>query len=402
VKGRGRFEGEPTLRDGASELGRVVVVGPLPPPYNGMTVVTETLLRSRLTSAFGVLHADTSDHRSVSNVGRLDLTNIMLAIKACATVIRTSAKRDVRLIYLPIAKNRLGFLRDAPFLLAGRVMRRAVVVHFHARAFDEFRRSQPLWMQALIRLCLGFERCHAIVLGEGLRHDFDGLIPPERVYVVANGVEDARTSRPVTSVRLSVLHLATLWSEKGVFEVLESATTVLGMFPAVRYVLAGEWYSRAEAQEAKRYIARYGLEDGVRIVGPVAGERKNQLLANSTVMVLPSHSEGHPLVLLEALSASLPVITTRVGAIPEIISDGKEGFLIDRGDVVALADRTARLVGDPELRAQMSFCARRRYERDFTADHFAERLGAIWRWIMDENRQPSVDDAASAMEATGS
>jgi len=193
-----------------------------------------------------------------------------------------------------------------------------------------------------------------------------------------------------------------LWSEKGVFEVLESATTVLGMFPAVRYVLAGEWYSPAEAQEAKRYIARYGLEDCVRMVGPVAGERKNQLLASSTVMVFPSHSEGHPLVLLEALSASLPVITTRVGAIPEIISDGKEGFLIDRGDVVALADRTARLVGDPELRARMSFCARRRYERDFTAEHFADRLGAIWRWIMDENRQPSVDGAASAMEATGS
>ena len=118
-------------------------------------------------------------------------------------------------------------------------------------------------------------------------------------------------------------------------------------------------------------------------------------------MVFPSHSEGHPLVLLEALSASLPVVATNVGAIPEIVNDGEEGFLIDPGDVVALTDRTARLVEDTALRAQMSLCARRRYERDFTSERFADRLGAIWCSIIYQSRRVRVDES-SVLEATGS
>jgi glycosyltransferase involved in cell wall biosynthesis len=344
-----------------------------------MTLVTETILSSWLRERFNILHVDTSDHRTISNVGRFDFTNIALGLKATADVVRALAKRDVEIVYLPIAKNRLGFLRDAPLLLAARATRRTTVVHFHARGFDEFRLSQPRWARRLIELCLKSERTYAIVLGERLRNEFDGLIPSQRVHVLANGVKDYRTDvRKPTSEPPTVLHLSTLWSAKGVFDVLESAVKLRSRFPGIRYVLAGGWYSPAEARRAERYIADHELCDCVCMLGPVAGDEKNQLFANATLMVFPSHSEGHPLVLLEALSASLPVIATRVGAIPEIIDDGKEGFLVEPGDVDALIERIARVIGDPALQAEMGRLARDRYERDFTAKRFADELGLIW------------------------
>jgi glycosyltransferase involved in cell wall biosynthesis len=368
--------------------GRVLVVGPLPAPYNGMTVVTETILSSWLREGFDIVHVDTSDHRTISNVGRLDVRNIALGLKATADMLRALGRRDVELVYLPIAKNRLGFLRDAPLLLAARATRRTTMVHFHARGFDEFRRSQPRWMREVIQLCLKSERTHAIVLGERLRNEFGGLIPGQRVHVLPNGVTDHRTKADnTTSGPPTVLHLSTLWSAKGVFEVLESAANLRSRFPGIRYVLAGAWFSPAEARRAERYVTDHDLPDSVRVLGPVTGDQKSELLATATVLVFPSHSEGHPLVVLEALSASLPVIATRVGAIPEIIDDGKEGFLVEPGDVDALIERIAQVIGDPALRAEMGRLARDRYERDFTANRFVDELGSIWCSITGHNRR---------------
>jgi glycosyltransferase involved in cell wall biosynthesis len=384
----------------------VLVIGPLPEPHNGMTVVTETILTSSLREKFNIVHVDTSDHRSISNVGRLDVTNIAVGLKGVLATIVALAKLDIELVYLPIAKNRLGFLRDAPFLLAARATRRRTLVHFHARGFDEFIISEPWWMRQLIALCLRWKRTDAIVLGECLRGEFERLIPSDRVHVLANGVGDqsanaagGRGPSPAT-----VLHLSTLWSAKGVFDVLESAARLKPRFPNIQYVLAGDWYSPTEARDAKRYIAETGIRDTILMPGPVHGAVKAGLLATSTLMVFPSRSEGHPLVVLEALSAALPVVTTTVGAIPEMVDDGKEGFLVEPGNVDAITDRIGRLLGDRALRADMSRSARLRYERDFTAESFAERLGAIWESVAGRSCRAVADPPSpeSTMGATPS
>jgi glycosyltransferase involved in cell wall biosynthesis len=367
---------------GAARPHRVVVIGPLPDPYNGMTVITQTILSSSLRERFDILHIDTSDHRRISNVGRLDVVNVFLALRAAGAVCRAVRRRDVAVVYLPVAKQRLAFIRDALFLSAARLSGLTTIVHLHARGFDEFRRSQPLWMRALIRMCLVSDRIHAIVLGECLRGEFDGLIPDHRVHVAPNGVPDHAAiiapSGGVPTARPTVLHLSTLWGEKGVFDVLESARRLHRQIPGIRYVLAGGWYSAAELRNAERFIRTHGLTDCVRTLGPVGPEEKRRMLAEATVLALPSYSEGQPLVVLEALSAGVPVVTTRVGAIPEAIDDGEQGFLVEPGDVDALTDRIARLITEPKLRAGMSRSARTRYEHDFTAERFAGRLSGIW------------------------
>lgn len=385
-------------RTGPPHKPGVLVVGPLPEPHNGMTVVTETILTSSLREKFNVVHVDTSDHRSISNVGRLDVGNVAVGLKAAFCTVSALARFDLELVYLPIAKNRLGFLRDAPFLLAARAARRRTLVHFHARGFDEFNVAEPWWMRQLIALCLRSKRTHAIVLGERLRGEFDGLIPSEQVHVLANGVGDqsADAARGRASSPTTVLHLSTLWSAKGVFDVLESAARLKPQFPDVQYVLAGDWYSPTEARDAKRYIAETGMRDTVRMPGPVHGAAKADLLTSSALMLFPSRSEGHPLVVLEALSAALPVVTTPVGAIPEIVDDGKEGFLVEPGDIDAMTDRIAQLLNNPALRAEMGRSARLRYERDFTAERFADRLGAIWESVTDRSRGVAARQSSEA------
>ena len=93
----------------------------------------------------------------------------------------------------------------------------------------------------------------------------------------------------------------------------------------------------------------------------------------------PVEPEGHPRVVLEAIAAGLPVVTTRRGAIPETIVDGDSGFVLDDPVPRALADQVLRLLEDSELRAHMGERARERYLAEFTQPQADRRL-AEWLW----------------------
>jgi glycosyltransferase involved in cell wall biosynthesis len=106
----------------------------------------------------------------------------------------------------------------------------------------------------------------------------------------------------------------------------------------------------------------------VRFPGPVGIAEKAALLARASVLVLPSHSEGQPWVILEAMSAGVPVVATDTGAIPETIVDGVGGFVIPIGDTLALAARVTELLRDDDLWTRMSQAALQRYQERFTVE----------------------------------
>jgi glycosyltransferase involved in cell wall biosynthesis len=134
----------------------------------------------------------------------------------------------------------------------------------------------------------------------------------------------------------------------------------------------------------------------VVFAGPVEGPVKEALLAEAWIMAFPSHSEGHPLVVLEGLSAALPVVTTCVGALPDTIEDGVEGYVLGVRDAGALANRIVRLITDDVLRSEMSRRARTRYEREFTAGRFVDSLAAVFLEILMTDRSSATLSGTNA------
>jgi glycosyltransferase involved in cell wall biosynthesis len=361
---------------------RVLAVGPLPPPANGMTMITQTVLAAPLSEEFAIEHVDTSDHRPIANVDTVDFMNVALAgMHALRFAAKLLAKRP-QIVYLPIARNRLGFLRDALFLLPSRATRSYVVVHLNATGFDDFYRNEAKWMRRLVKMALP-PSTHAIVVGERLRASFP-MLPGERLFVVPNGISDVGAGRPAGERELMVLHLATQWSEKGVFDVLEAAAEIAPSYPDARFVLAGGWFREEERDTALAFIEANDLEDVVELTGPVHGQRKVDLLRRAAVMVFPTKYavEAHPLVVLEAMAAATPVVTTGIGAIPEMVNDGLTGVLVPPSAPYELASALRRLLDDPGLRSMLGNAARARYEEDFTLAAFQERLAHVWRRVV--------------------
>jgi glycosyltransferase involved in cell wall biosynthesis len=113
---------------------------------------------------------------------------------------------------------------------------------------------------------------------------------------------------------------------------------------------------------------------GVTVVGRVARERLHAHYQRASIFCLPTKREPYGVALVEAMHFGLPIVATRVGAVPEIVTEGKTGTLVEAGTVTELAEALGKLARDPQLRVEMGRCAREKANRVFTWNAVADRI----------------------------
>jgi glycosyltransferase involved in cell wall biosynthesis len=359
----------------------LVVIGPLPPPFHGVTISTALILRSdAIRSAFAVRHLDTSDRRAVSSIGRWDTRNVSLGLTHAAKLAAMLARRRKGIVYLPVSQNAGGFLRDSLFIHAASIAGWRVVIHLRGSEFrSDFYDTSGRVLRWWVRRTLARVASIA-VLGESLRTAFDGLVPAERIAVVPNGTPDL-PAVSATRDPAHILFLSNLRERKGVVEAVEAALLVTETHSRARFTFAGE----IEEPVLIESLARRAAHSSGRIafVPPVDRTEKAELLMSAGVLLFPPRlPEGHPRVVLEALAAGLPLVTTARGAIPETVRDGIEGFVLRDPDPAALAERVRMLLDDPELHARMSAAARARFLEQYTEAQADRRLVAWLRSVL--------------------
>ena len=353
---------------------RLIVVGPVPPPIHGVTVSTSLVLENPvLREHFDVEHFDTSDHRSGRNVGTWEWKNVWLGLFAVARLAR-SLRGDRGIVYLPLSQSPPGFLRDSLFIHAAHAFGWRVAGHLRGSDFRSFYTSSPSLWRRWMRLTL--RRIDSVgVMGSSLCWVFHGLVPPDRITVVANGTpEPARAG--VMRDPEHVLFLSNLRQRKGVVQAVDAALLVLARRPTARFTFAGEWESEELERELRARVAP--SRASIVFSPPVQGAEKDKLLASSSVLLFPpAEPEGHPRVVLEALAAGVPVVTTDRGAIRETVVDGESGYVLADPVPGVLADRIDTILSDDELRGRLGRAARQRHLDLFTQGA-ADRALAAW------------------------
>lgn len=353
---------------------RLLVIGAIPPPHHGVTISTSLVLaNAELARSFELEHVDTSDRRNLENIGRFDLQNVWLGLRSLVVLARRLQGRK-GIVYLPLSQGLPAVLRDSLHIRLAAALGWKVAVHLRGGEFRPFYAAQPRLVRWWLRMSLQRVRSVA-VMGNCLRWLFEGLVPPERVVVVFNGTPDVDLGTTPRDEETG-LYLGNLLRRKGVEEALDAILIVLRERPSARFIFAGEWES-AELERTMRDRARAA---GARIEfrGVVTGDAKRDVLAGAGYLLFPPREpEGHPRVVLEALAAGLPVVTTDRGAIAETVIDGETGFVLGQPVREQLADRTLELLGVPGLRARMGRAARERYLGHFTQE-IADRRLADW------------------------
>lgn len=188
--------------------------------------------------------------------------------------------------------------------------------------------------------------------------------------------DGARSELGMSADEIVIGTVANLKPHKAYDDLLTAAQDVLGRVPRARFVAIGEGPLREELEASR--TAR-GLDGGFRFLGyrPDA----TRLLSGFDVFCLSSRHEGLPLALMESLVCGVPSVVTRVGGIPELVTDGVEGLLVEPGRPDLLADALVSLSGDASLRAAMSTAAANRGDQ-LRADLSTARIEAHYRRLL--------------------
>jgi glycogen(starch) synthase len=201
-----------------------------------------------------------------------------------------------------------------------------------------------------------------------------------RSSVMYNGLElPSLPPDPLPVDAPRVLCLGRLARGKRVDGALTAFASIAGRFPQARLVIAGDGLTRAELEQQ---AARQRISEAVDFIGWVAPRAVPALLNTATLVILPSQTEGLPLVALEAALMARPVVATRVGGVPEAVVQGQTGLLIEPDDDQALAEAMAWLLDHPEPARQMGQAARRRAQQVFGWERYVEAHDALYQHLV--------------------
>ncbi len=363
-----------------NEKPRVVIVGPLPPPVGGVETYTSIMLNSDIKERFDILHCNTTKGRPKQTQGKFDLGNIIWAFRHFKRLKDSIKKHQPALVYMPISSTRSGFMRDSVLIRIVKKARRLLVGHVHGGDFDNLYNSANTAQKKHIVSVLNM--CDMLVLLGSLWETFlreAGVTKPIRIApatireeLYEAGIRVVRNYEQPE--RVVVLFVGQIGKRKGVFDILEAASDVHDAYPNVFFEMVGPEEFQGELEKVMARFRLNSADSYVHFSGSKSGQELLKAYTDAHLFILPSYFEGQPAVLLEAGAFGLPVITTPVGAIPDLVEDGVNGFLVEPGDVKTLAERIKFLVAHPDRRCAMGEENRKRIE-DFHPHRVATKVG---------------------------
>lgn len=170
----------------------------------------------------------------------------------------------------------------------------------------------------------------------------------------------------------NILYAGVLIPRKGVHHLINAFAHIASDFPHARLVLVGHAENKQYAAELEDQVSRQGLEERVDFIGGVSQADLAGWMRRAWVFALPTYSEGLPRVVFEAMAAGLPVVSSPVSGIPEVVEDGVTGFLVQRGNEAMLADRLRWVLEHLDEAWEMGCQARAFAERFFSTEAYVE------------------------------
>jgi glycosyltransferase involved in cell wall biosynthesis len=304
---------------------------------------------------------------------------LVTAANAFLSLIGLLLRRRVGLVHCHSAM-RSSFWRKSMFALVSRMAGVPVVFHLHGSEMKTFVEEQSALLQHIIGWILA-KQSAVVVLSESWLCYVKSISPQANIIILPNYVElPELNSKDIVrddSV-VEMLFLGMVGTRKGVYDLLPAFKDALDQVPALRLVIGGN----GEIDRARALAVELNIENNVVFAGWVNRETKVDLLSRAQIFILPSYNEGLPVSLLEAMSWQIPVISTRVGGIPELVRDGVDGLLINAGDRVALALAIIKLAQNTILRQEMGRASRIQIERNFSRLVVLPRLEELYRSYM--------------------
>jgi glycosyltransferase involved in cell wall biosynthesis len=374
------------------KINRILFLLHLPPPVHGSSVVGSFIKESKsINTKFKCDYVNLLASQNMAESGIVNVNKLIGFVITWFKVLSLIIRKRPSLCYLALTTSGAAFYKDLLIVILLRIFRIKRIYHLHNKGIS---RNQH---KVINRLCYRFVFTNAeiILLSKYLYADIQAFVPESKTHICPNGIPDQISNseslipihnytNPILkaaqnlSNNIRILFLSNLIESKGVYILLDACSLLKKKGIAFECIFIGG-ESDVSATNLNNRITMLGLNQQVTYKGRKLGSEKEFAFQNADIFAFPTYypHECFPLVLLEAMSFSMPVVTTFEGGIQDIVEDGITGFLVTQKNAEALADKLEILIKNSQLRRQMSTSARRKYEQEFALEIFEHKLAYI-------------------------
>jgi glycosyltransferase involved in cell wall biosynthesis len=374
------------------KMPRVLIAGHLPPPMSGIGTYYQMLLSSSLPKRASIQFIDTSARRRVgSETGKWSIANLTSAFADCVGFTRAVMNYRPEICHIATAVG-LSFIKHSVCVVVARLLGCKVLLHPHCSFYYLYETQGKAWrwfVRKIIGLCQG-----VIVLSSEWR-GLKEVVPDCPLYYLPNAI-DLEKYKDVGLEKLQskddksclhILYLGHLGEAKGSFDLVCAAILFLRRERGVVFDLVGNEQGAGDIQHLQNEVADAGLEQFVHIQPAVTGAEKIDLFRSADIFVYPSHYEGMPMAVIEAMASGLPIIATQVGGLPDLVFPGVNGLLVPVGQPDQMAEAIHQIVADPQMRRSMQENSIQLAQENFDIEKLVSRLAGIYQALLSLGQQ---------------
>lgn len=331
---------------------QVLMLGPSLEQNGGMATVEKLIIKYSLPQ-IQIQHINTHDEGSIAYRGGV-------FGKALATFLWKLSSQKIDVVHIHISDGGSIF-RKAICCIVAFIFNKPVLMHTHGAEFHVTYAKLPQRVQQALSKV--FQRCQGfIVLSQSWQNYYvlNLGLNPKQVIILPNPSElPTEVPDRKNRTQISLVFCGRVGQRKGTFDLIKAFANLPDhQRKCTRLILAGD----GEIEKAQQLAASLNLADQVTFLGWINSEKRDEILSQADVFILPSYNEGLPLAILEAMGWSLPVIVTPVGGIPELVISNQNGLLVTPGNIQQLSEAMELLIENETLRLSLGSIARKNVE----------------------------------------
>lgn len=354
----------------------------LPPPVHGVAVMNKVIYQSEIINKSNgkrLLELKFSDNSQELN--KLSVKKLVRLFNIFFKLAYLLFFHKPKFIYFTIFPTGKIFYRDLFFVFLIKLSRTKPIYHLHGKGIENRINSER--GKVLYRLV--FNNSIIIHLSPGLlNREIDPLLlKNSKLISIENGIEVRNFPvKEKDSRQIKLLFLSHLIESKGIFILLSAVKDILINYKNVQLYLVGSGLNYQNEEKIRNFIRQYGLTEKIILTGPKYSKEKDEIFYNADIFVYPTLNDAFPLVVLEAMRAGLPVISSNEGALPEIVNNGETGFVVPKNSDTALAEKIELLLKNEPLRLKMGNAGRDKFLNNYSMNIFENKMRNLFEEIL--------------------